>query len=156
MPLEFGELMRLLNLDKLSTHLAVVRDHFLLMAFTGVRISDLNNSNEWHIYPDRIVHQQQKTEGVHAITLNVYSRQLIEKYSTLNIDGFRKMNLTQLTPQYMNRCLIQLAKLAHISKHISCHIGRHSYALLLHDIGVKKDIRAAELGHRGGRSVTQM
>jgi integrase len=151
LPLNFGDLMRLHNLTGISKQQGIIRDLFLLQAFTGLRVGDLMNPNQM-ILKDRIINIQGKTSTAHVITLNEYSLNLIKKYSTINLDGSYQLNVPKFTPQYTNRYCILLGKIAGIKKHISNHIGRHSRARLLADIGLNEELRGAELGHK--KSVT--
>lgn len=152
-PLDFSEVMAIRDLSKLPRHLVVVRDCFLLMCFTGVRVSDLLGNN-WKITRDRIVNRQQKTQGVHIITLNEYSKEIISRYSTVALDGSYKLELPAFTGQYLNRSFKKLATMAHILKPVHNHIARHTFARILADMGVNENLRGAELGHNSRKSVT--
>lgn len=153
-PLDFIELMKLVELDGLSKRHQTVLDEFLLMAFTSVRISDLMAADRWIINNDSITLRQQKTKGIQSITLNDISRRLIKKYATVDTHGYYSLRLPVFTGQYFNRELKIIGPLAGIKKPISAHVGRHSYARLLSDLGLPEHIRAVELGHAAG-SVTQ-
>jgi integrase len=153
-PLDFVELMRLVELTGLSKRHQTVLDEFLLMAFTSVRISDLMRSDSWIINNDSITLKQQKTKGIQSVTINEVSRRLIKKYGSVDIQGNYTLRLPVFTGQYFNREIKTIAKLAGITKPVSAHVGRHSYARLLSDLGLPEHIRAVELGHAAG-SVTQ-
>jgi len=152
-PLDFSEVMAIHDLTKLPRHLVVVRDCFLLMCFTGVRVSDLLD-NSWNISRDRIVNRQHKTQGIHVITLNEYSKQIISRYSTVGLNGIYKLELPAFTGQYLNRALKKLAIMARIKKPVHNHIARHTFARILADMGVNENLRGAELGHNSRKSVT--
>lgn len=152
MPLDLGELMRWKELTGLPRHLESIRDMFLIMCFTGVRISDLLDP-AWVVYRDRIINTAAKTGRAHAITLNSISRQTIEKYATTTMNGEWKLSLPVLEGQYLNRQYKKLAKMAYIKKNVTNHVARHSFSRLLSDMGLNEGLRAAELGH-AGRTVT--
>jgi integrase len=152
-PLDFGEVQKLYALNKLPRHLEVIRDMFVLMCFTGVRIGDLLNP-DWIITRDRIHNQQAKTGRNHVITLNPYSLAIIKKYSTIGMDGNLIINLPDHEGQYLNRQYKKLALMIHTKKTITNHIARHTFARLLSDMGISESLRASELGHKANASVT--
>jgi integrase len=152
-PLDLGDVMKLVALEKLPRHLEIIRDEFILMSFTGVRIGDLLDP-AWVITRDRIINNQGKTAGVHCITLNQYSREIIKRYSTVDLHGNFKLDLPDHEGQYLNRQYKRLARMAGVTKNITNHIARHTFAGILADMNLNESLRAAELGHRANKSVT--
>lgn len=140
-PLNWIELMKLYNLPPDPT-----LDMFLLECFTGIRYSDL--TDELVINETHILFRQKKTGRVAAPALNPLAKAIIERNSVLDIDdGRRKFVPHRRAVQSINRKLKTIASNHGIRKNLSTHIGRHSYAMLLGDLGVPENIRAIQLGH---------
>lgn len=57
-----------------------------------------------------------------------------------------------ITNQYMNRCLKQLAFLADIENNLTFHMARHSCATLLLDMGLSYEVVQQILGHTNIRT----
>jgi|SRR6267142_2282161 len=140
-PLNWIELMKLYNL-----HRDPALDMFLLECFTGIRYSDLNE--DLQINKTYIQFVQKKTGKVAAPALNPLAKSIIDRNSIVDIeDGKRKFIPHRRAIQSINRRLKSIAKTHGIKKNLSTHIGRHSFAKLLSDLGIPENIRALQLGH---------
>lgn len=140
--LNWIELMKLLNLSR-----DPALDMFLLECFTGIRYSDL--TEELQINETHILFRQKKTGKVAAPALNPIAKSIIMRNSVVDIeDGRRKFVPHRRKIQTINRRLKDIAEAHGIKKNLSTHIGRHSYAKLLADLGIPEGVRAIQLGHK--------
>ena len=134
--LEPSEIMRLENLEfsNENKHLQKIRDMFLFACYTGLRFSDISaisNDNikqrDSGIYLEMIM---QKTEQPIKLPLSLLNNgkpiELLQKYTSDNQYFF-----DNLTNQYVNRALKEIAELAGIDKYLTFHMARHSCATFL-------------------------
>ena len=140
-PLNWIELKRLRSLP---TEPAL--DMFLFECFTGIRYSDI--TEELKIGSTYILLRQKKTGKITAPALNPIAKEIVIRNSTKNIEtGELIFHPHRRAIQTVNRRLKAIAKKHGIKKNLSTHIGRHSYARLLSDLGIPEYIRAIQLGH---------
>lgn len=117
---------------------------FLLMCYTGLRISDVLALKPAHLcktqkgwYLDKIM---EKTKGFNkkvSLPLNALfkfsgekegrAQRVIKKSLMLFAQGKGRQLFQVKTGQSVNRDLKELAKLAGIDKDITCHTGRHTF-----------------------------
>jgi site-specific recombinase XerD len=130
-----------------------VRDVFIFICYTGVSYSDLAA-----LKTDNIVHgidgakfirvERNKTREVCNIPLLPRSEQILVKYSNCPISQNKGILLPVISNQKMNDYLKLIAQKAKITKAVSCHIGRHSFATLSLEMGVPMETVSKVLGHR--------
>jgi len=88
-----------------------------------------------------------KTEKPLLIPLMVKAKDILNKYSKLTIKVEIKKALPQMANQVVNRNLKDLMKMAGISKNISFHCARHSFASNLVEMGTSIIYVKDLLGH---------
>jgi len=133
-------------------HLEKVRDMFLFSCYTGLRFSDisaLNKNSTQTIDGDLwiIITMIKTTEPIRIPMYLLFDgkpTEILHRYT--NPD--RKYIFDDLTNQYVNRCLKELAKLAGISKTVTFHTARHTQATFLLYKGVNITTVQKLLGHK--------
>lgn len=130
-----------------------VRDVFLFCCFCGLSFSDVKQLSKEHLVKDKegkmwIRKTRQKTNNMCNIPLLPIALQLIEKYK--NHPDCIESGLLFPIPsnQRYNSYLKEVADICGITKHISSHVARHSYATsVCLANGVSLDNVAKMLGH---------
>ncbi len=86
--LEWDELIDLLNKDfGTKNYLARVRDVFCFCCFTSLRFSDVRKLKKSDIRNDKILVTTKKTTDPLVINLNDFAKEILKKYSEVNILG---------------------------------------------------------------------
>lgn len=116
---------------------------FLFSCFTGLRISDVRRLRWENIKRGRIEFRQQKTSGVEYLPLSATALQLLGEPAPAGGPVFALLCDVQT-----NRVLRQWAKSADITKHLSFHCARHTFATLLltNDVDIYRVSKL--LGHK--------
>jgi integrase/recombinase XerD len=133
-----------------------VKDVFLFSCHTGLRHSDVCQLTDRMISRDSdgllwISLTQQKTKDVVDIPMLDYASKIYMKY-----EDYRKANngaaLPVLSNQKINAALKVIANLVGITKNISFHSGRHTFATLSLELGVDLKTVSGLLGHTSIKS----
>ena len=128
-------------------HLEQVRDFFLLCCYTGLRYSDVSKLAPTHLIDSknglevRITTQKNNKPAFIPISHLFLDKNgnskpvaLVEKLQ-LKIGGVHQDNkdipFIKLSNQYVNRELKKIAVKSNISKKITAHVGRHTFATIL-------------------------
>ncbi len=152
--LTIEEVSKIQNLDfsqpkHLST--ALSRDLFLFMTYTGITYGDMIRLKESHIAVvngQRFIQiEREKTNGSCIIPLLPKSEELIKEYKDHPISKNNGTLLPYVPIRCINKNLKIIARMAEISKKLSCHIGRHTFATLSLDYGVPIETLSRALGH---------
>jgi len=131
--LEDSEIQRIMDKKIDITRLAVVRDIFVFQCFTGLSYSDVKSLRREHIATDNngkqwIRKKRQKTNNMCNIPLLDVALQIMERYKN-HPECIRKDTILPVPcNQKLNAYLKELADICGITKQISSHSGRHSYA----------------------------
>jgi len=142
-----------LKLSKYNAHLQKTKDMFLFSCYCGLRFSDVSalttnevqtiNGNTW-----LVLKAMQKTGDPIRIPLYLlFKGKPIEILKTY-IQPDRKYIFDDLTNQYVNRCLKEIATLAGINKTITFHTARHTQATTLLYEGMSIKAVQKLLGHK--------
>lgn len=127
------ELRRIEERELKIKRLEEVRDVFVFVCYTGFSYSDLKeltpnsitkgiDGKKWIIY------ERRKTGVRASIRLLSPAQKIIEKYSTdTECLAFNKL-LPVKSNQKLNSYLTEIADLCEINKHITMHLGRHTFA----------------------------
>ena len=140
-----------------NTTLKSVRDMFLFMTYTGLSYGDLirltsahitlTNNNSLFIEIDR-----DKSNGHSPILLFPKAVHLIEIYQ----NHPRSLNSGNIFPNFCNNTLNEnlkkVAKQAGVTKPLTCHIARHTFATLSLESGVPIETVSKVLGHASLRT----
>lgn len=101
-----------------DTHKNIL-SRFLFSCFTGLRFSDIQNLKQENIIDNLIVFTAEKTKKFQRIPMNKTAQKFICS---------KNIFLGSYTGEYMNRELKEIAKFLKISKNISYHVSRHTFA----------------------------
>lgn len=132
--------------------MSLVRDAFLFMCYTGLSYSDLKNLSYSQIHQSigskRIIKlQRHKTDEYCMVPLMHKAEQLISKY----IEHPNKSSIDIVFPtisnQKMNQYLKLIMQLAGITKLITCHVARHSFATNSLEFNIPIETVSRMLGH---------
>ncbi len=134
-----------------SKKMSLVRDLFLFCCFTGLAFIDLYNLKEENVKEffdggEWIVIHRQKTGTEANIKLLDYPKQIMEKYRGLCEDG-----RVFPVPIYKScmRALERLGKKCGITKHLTWHLSRHTFATsICLSNGVPIETVSSLLGHK--------
>lgn len=137
---------------KLDGVLDVVRDMFVMAAFTGLAFIDISNLRKEHIVIDDngnmwIRKPRQKTDIVQNIPLLDIPKAILKKYE--NNEKAEKKGTLLPVPcnQVMNRYLKEIGTLCKIEKKLTTHVARHTYATVCLSQGVRIENVSKMLGH---------
>ena len=144
------EIEKLIDFNFGEEHLSKARDIFIFCAFTGLSFVDVKYLTNSHIQSSVegnlwIRGKRQKTGNDFNIPVLNIPKMIIEKYR-----GNTKDNLVLPVPlsnSHYNRLLKKVAKMCGISKKISSHTARHSFATLTLTKGVSIESVSRMLGH---------
>ncbi|WP_445722561.1 site-specific integrase [Flavobacterium sp.] len=141
------------NKEFVSERLELVRDIFIFSCFTGlayIDVKQLSNDNiSIGIDGDKwIFKNRQKTETISKIPLLPTAQQIIEKYKNHPASVNEKRVLPILSNQKMNAYLKEIADVCGISKELTFHIARHTFATSVTlSNGVPLETVSKMLGH---------
>lgn len=140
---ELQQLQQLHNEKSLPLHQQNALHIFLIACYTGLRISDITALKHSNIHNNCIRLVQQKTGDPTVIPLNDFSKELL--HSTYHIR----------TGQHLNRELSAIAAAAGIKKHITMHVGRHTFATVALRLGMELVAVSKMLGHKNIKQTQQ-
>lgn len=127
---------------ELPDNLVPARDLFLWQCYTGMAwvdcdtlTSDMVTAEGGHIY---IIRSRQKTGVQYRTMLLKPAAAILAKYGG---------NLPKMVPFTYHRRLQRIAKAAGITKHVTSHVGRHTFATWALSHGVPIEIVSKMLGH---------
>lgn len=148
------ELNRIYNKRFSSERLTLVKDIFIFSCYTGLAYVDVKGLKKDHIgigidSQKWIFKNRQKTDTKSKIPLLPIPEEIIQKYSNhpkcLNEDSI----LPILTNQKMNAYLKEVGDLCNISKEITFHMARHTFATSVTlTNGVPIETVSKMLGHK--------
>lgn len=117
----------------------VILGYFLFSCLTGLRISNIQqlNRNELLSNDFSIITSKSKTDKV--LALNDKAKSLIASCPDLFVKKY--------ADQYINRELRKICKSLRITKHVSMHVGRHTFATLFLKMGGKIEMLQMLLSH---------
>ena len=150
--LTLEEVDRIYNCNPGSKRLEVIKDMFLMSAFTGLAFTDVSQLTEDHIVTDNdgnkwIRKPRQKTKQMSNIPLLDVPLAIIEKYQGDKKATKKGVLLPIPCNQVMNRYLKEIAEICKINKHLTMHTARHTYATLCLSQGVSLKNVSKMLGH---------
>ena len=150
--LTLEEVDRIYNCNPGSKRLEVIKDMFLMSAFTGLAFTDVSQLTEDHIVTDNngnkwIRKTRQKTKQMSNIPLLDVPLAIIEKYQGDKNATKKGVLLPIPCNQVMNRYLKEIAEICKINKHLTMHTARHTYATLCLSQGVSLKNVSKMLGH---------
>lgn len=112
---------------------------FLLACFTGLRISDAQQLTSYNIHQGRIIFTSQKSQKRQIVKIN------------LTVEGIMSHCPEVLTQkhsdQHVNRMLKQICKNVGITKEVTFHVARHTFATNYLRLGGTVQVLQKILGH---------
>lgn len=120
-----------------------VKRAFLFTCFTGLRFCDVRRLHPGMIENGHLVIRQEKTDGLVRIKLSENAMQFLPSDVPC---GTKYFNM--LSNQRTNACLQQMQKDCGLTKHLTFHVARHTYAMLLLQSTGNVYITKNLLGHR--------
>ncbi|MDD5150409.1 MAG: site-specific integrase [Flavobacterium sp.] len=148
------ELNRIYNKRFSSERLTLVKDIFIFSCYTGLAYVDVKGLKKDHIAigidgEKWIFKNRQKTDTKSKIPVLPIAQEIIQKYANhprcLNEDSI----LPILTNQKMNSYLKEIGDLCNISKEITFHMARHTFATSITlTNGVPIETVSKMLGHK--------
>ena len=129
---------------KLTGHLENARDLFIFMAYTGLAFCDMkefdfNTMTEEHSDYTYIDGSRMKTGSKFVTPILPPAMEVLKKYNyNLHVISNQKIN---------DYCDIVRERLG-ISKKVTCHIGRHTFATLMLSYGIPMEQVQRMLGHK--------
>jgi site-specific recombinase XerD len=115
---ELNRLMEYYNSSYIPAIYKNMLGRFLFSCFTGLRFSDVYKLTKENFVADTVVFSAEKTGKFQRIQLNKTAASFIN-------DDFFKINSTN---EYTNRTLKEIAKICGITKKITYHVSRHTFA----------------------------
>lgn len=124
-----------------------VKRAFLFSCLTGLRKSDIINLTWGDVVQQgnmtRIIFKQQKTKRTEYLDINPQAVEYMGERGSSNTKVFKDFHYHG----YINCLLRDWAKNAGIGKHITFHSARHTFAVMMLDIGVDIYTTSKLLGH---------
>jgi site-specific recombinase XerD len=151
------ELLHLENLPISIDRISRVRDFFVFSCYTGLAYADVKKLKRSEIerFEGRmwIRTKRQKTGGMTNVPLLSKPVQILEKYSDLDALNANDPVIPILSNQKMNAYLKELADLCGITKPLSFHTARHTFATTVTMMnGVPMESVSKMLGHKNLKS----
>lgn len=124
-----AELERIITKEFAAKRLEQVRDIFVFSCFTGLAYIDAKNLTEDNIQPSCdgsmwLMTKRQKTDTTVNVPLLKIPLQLIDKYK----GSYDRKILPVLSNQKMNSYLKEIGDLCGITKNLTFHLARHTFA----------------------------
>jgi len=126
------------NSHFINDSLKAILGRFLFSCFTGLRISDIKAITLEHIIGDVLVFFAKKTTKLQRIQLNE---------AALSFIGTDTVFVGEYSEAHINRELKVIAKTCGITKKVTFHVARHSFATNFLICGGRVEILQKLLGH---------
>lgn len=125
-----------------------VKKAFLFSCLTGLRRSDIERLKWGDVYEQgdftRIIFTQKKTSGLEYLDLTPEAVELMGKRGDPETRVFEYFH----SPTATNSCIREWCMRAGITKHVTFHCGRHTFATMMLDLGTDLYTVSKLLGHK--------
>ena len=147
------EISRIQNLSDLKRSVRESRDAFIIACYTGLAYVDLKRMRQENLYVENgerwIKIYRQKSKVRADIMLLEPAIRIIDKYKTDPRVEVNQMIIPMLSNQKLNNNLKIIAKKAGITKSLTFHIARHTFATTVTlSKGVSLEVVSKMLGHK--------
>ncbi len=127
------EIQRIIELDFKMERLEQVRDIFIFCCFTGLAYADVKKLNRGDIVlgsdgEEWVKTKRSKTDTRSNIPILPIAKTIIEKYKDNELLKEKDLVLPVLSNQKMNAYIKEIATLAGITKNLTFHLARHTFA----------------------------
>jgi site-specific recombinase XerD len=152
-----AELKNLMEFTSDIDRLVKVRDFFVFSCYTGLAYIDLYKLRKKEIEKNTLGYwiktRRQKTGGKTSVLLIGVAMQIINKYTVLDDLNDDDHVLPIMSNQKMNAYLKELADVCGITKNLSFHVARHTFATTITlTNGVPIESVSKMLGHKNIKS----
>lgn len=148
--LDEKELATIMKTPIKEKHLDFIRDTFVFSCFTGLAYSDvaeLKTNNIIHINDESwLLVRRKKTRVLSQIPLLPQALEILEKYKSFVSSDNRLLPLP--CNQVINRQLKEVQQKCNLSKNLTFHLARHTFATLALSKGVSLETVNKILGHK--------
>ncbi|MBJ7882644.1 site-specific integrase [Gelidibacter salicanalis] len=127
------EIQKIINLDLKMERLDQVRDIFIFCCFTGLAYADVKKLNRGDISvgadgEEWVKTKRSKTDTRSNIPILPIAKTIIEKYKDNELLKEKDLVLPVLSNQKMNAYIKEIANLCGITKNLTFHLARHTFA----------------------------
>lgn len=127
------EIQRIIELDFKMERLDQVRDIFIFCCFTGLAFADVKKLNRDDIVlgsdgEEWVKTKRSKTDTRSNIPILPIAKAIIDKYKDNELLKEKKLVLPVLSNQKMNAYIKEIATLGGITKNLTFHLARHTFA----------------------------
>lgn len=127
------EIQKIIDLDLKMERLDQVRDIFIFCCFTGLAYADVKKLNRGDIVlstdgEEWVKTKRSKTDTRSNIPILPIAKTIIEKYKDNELLKEKDLVLPVLSNQKMNAYIKEIATLAGITKNLTFHLARHTFA----------------------------
>ena len=127
------EIQKIIDLDLKMERLDQVRDIFIFCCFTGLAYADVKKLNRGDIVlgadgEEWVKTKRSKTDTRSNIPILPIAKTIIEKYKDNELLIEKDLVLPVLSNQKMNAYIKEIATLAGITKNLTFHLARHTFA----------------------------
>ncbi len=127
------EIQRIIELNFKMERLEQVRDIFIFCCFTGLAYADVKKLNRGDIVlgsdgEEWVKTKRSKTDTRSNIPILPIAKTIIEKYKNNELLKEKDLVLPVLSNQKMNAYIKEIATLAGITKNLTFHLARHTFA----------------------------
>lgn len=160
--LEMEELNRIRAVDGLTSSQLIVRDLFVFCCLTGLAYCDLVSLAKEHLVKDsageywiEMIRQKNRnfTQRKFHVLLLPEALEIIKKYKSNQFAIENETIFPSFSNQIVNRYLKIIAKVANISKTVTFHLARHTFATTVTlENGVPMESVSHMLGHASIRT----
>lgn len=128
-----NEIQRIIDLNLEIERLDQVRDIFIFCCFTGLAYADVKKLNRADIIVNSdgeewVKTKRSKTDIRSNIPILPIAKSIIEKYKYNEELSMKKLVLPVLSNQKMNAYIKEIGHLAGITKNLTFHLARHTFA----------------------------
>lgn len=147
------ELTKIMEVDlRLFPRLDLVRDTFVFCCFTGLAFIDVSTLTRDQIITDEdgetwIRKNRQKTGEVSTIPMLAIPKAIAEKYRNNPKAVEKNVVIPVISNQRMNSYLDEVAAKAGVTKHLTTHLARHTFATMSLNNHVPIETISKMLGH---------
>lgn len=127
------EIQRIIEIELKMERLDQVRDIFIFCCFTGLAYADVKKLNKGDIVlsvdgEEWVKTKRSKTDTRSNIPILPIAQTIIEKYKDNELLKEKDLVLPVLSNQKMNAYIKEIATLAGITKNLTFHLARHTFA----------------------------